>query len=148
MKKVTLLLLLFSCICLAQEVKKKKEEKFTKTEMLSFLKVYKYKLDHPFEPLESAQNNASKIKINQERLNEIFQSQFGNNDAKVTKEEQKELDVLKILVENDKKIFDENLQSVIIENNLTVEKYKKIKFEYNNNDKFQRKVNKLSNNKK
>lgn len=148
MKKVTLLLLLFTSICFAQDVKKKKEEKFTKSEMLSFLKVYKYKLDHPFEPLESAQKNTSKIKISQERLNEIFQSQFGNNDAKVTKEEQKELDVLKTLVESDKKIFDDNLEMVVIENKLTVEKYKQIKFEYNNNDKFQKKVNKLSSNKK
>ncbi len=147
MIKVASFLVLISLFSFSQEIRNKKEEKFSKMEMRSFLKIYKYKLDHPFEPLESAQKNASKIKIKQERLDEIFQSQFGNNNANVTKEEQKELDILKILIENDKKIFDENLESVIVENNLTLEKYKKIKFEYNNNDKFQRKVNKLSRNK-
>jgi hypothetical protein len=135
------LILLLQFVSFAQKVKSK--EKFTKTEIISFLKVYQYKIDHPFEPLQSAQDNASKIKISQERLTEIFQNQFASIDAKITKNEQEQLDVLKTLVENDKKVFDENLKVVILQNSLTEEKYNQIKSEYNNNESFQRRANKL-----
>ncbi|KOY85608.1 hypothetical protein AD998_05080 [bacterium 336/3] len=122
----------------------KEKEKYTKEELQSFIKIYKYTLDNPFEPLVSMQKNASKISITEARLTEIMQAQSMGYDPKLTEKENGEMSRLKKFIEEDKMVYDKKLEQYIISQKLPLEKYQEIKKLYHKDSKFQEKVNKLS----
>jgi len=122
----------------------KEKDKYTKEELQAFIKIYKYTLDNPFEPLVSMQKNASKVSITEARLTEIMQAQATGYDPKLTEKENAEMLRLKQLIEEDKKNYDKKLEQYIISQKLSVEKYQEIKKQYHKDSKFQEKVNKLA----
>jgi len=121
----------------------KEKEKYTKEELQSFIKIYKYTLDNPFEPMISMQRNASKINISEARLTEIMQAQATGYDAKLSEKENQEMTRLQKLIEEDKKVYDKKLEQYITTQKLPLEKYQEIKKCYHKDSKFQEKVNKL-----
>ena len=130
----------FSTILTAQV-----KEKYSKTELVTFLKIYKHTLDHPFDIALSMQKNATKIKLSEERLSEILQAQFAGNSIKLTDAENNEMSSLKKLMEIDEEKYNNELKKYIVDNKITYEKYKKIETLFNSNQKFQKKINKLYN---
>lgn len=139
--KLLFLILLFSFpVIITAQVK----EKYTKTELTTFLKIYKHTLDHPFDITSSMQKNAKSIKIPEERLGEILQAQFAGNSLKLTEAENKEMTTLKKLMEVDQESYNKALEKYILDNKMTNNKYKEIVAEYYSSQKFQKKVNKLN----
>ena len=128
----------------AQNTVNKEKEKYTKEELQSFIKIYKYTLDNPFEPLISMQKNASKISISEARLTEIMQAQATGYDPKLTEQENADMIRLKKFIEEDKKVYDKKLEQYILNQKLSLEKYQEIKKQYHKDSKFQEKVNKLA----
>jgi hypothetical protein len=123
----------------------KEKQKYSKEELEAFSKIYKHTLDFPFDQITSMQKNASKIKISEERLSEILQAQFAGNSPQLTKEEILEMEQLKKLMETDKQNYDKEIEQYIATQKITVSKYLEIKKLYNKDNKFQEKVNKMSN---
>ena len=121
------------------------KEKYSKTELITFLKIYKYSLDHPFDLADSMKKNATKIKISEKRLTEILQAQFAGNFVKLTDAENNEMTSLKKLMEIDEEKYKSELKKYIIDNHIAYEKYKEIESLFNSNQKFQKKINKLNN---
>jgi hypothetical protein len=128
----------------AQNTVTKEKEKYTKEELQTFIKIYKYTLDNPFEPLVSMQKNISKISITEARLTEIMQAQSTGYDPKLTEKETNEMTRMKKFIEEDKKNYDKKLEQYIVTQKITVEKYFEIKKQYHKDSKFQEKVNKLA----
>jgi hypothetical protein len=145
-KNVFSIILLITTFTLSAQIKmkEKEKEKFTKIELQTFLKVYKYTLDNPFNPLISMQKNSSKIKISEERLTEIMQAQFAGNEISLSEEENYEMSKLKKILEKDKETYDMQLERYIKNQNMKPAKYKEIENLYHNNTKFQDKINALN----
>ncbi|WP_310556139.1 hypothetical protein [Flavobacterium sp.] len=134
------IILLFSLNTISQV---KEKEKYSKAELKTFIKIYKHTLDFPFNTIVSMQQNALKIKISEQRLTEILQSQFAGNTIKLTDDESKEMGKLQKLMETDKEVYDKELEKYIISQKILPSKYKEIEKVYHKNNKFQKKVNKL-----
>lgn len=125
------------------KVREKVKDNFTKIELQTFLKVYKYTLDHPFDPLVSMKKNSSRIRLSEQRLTEIMQSQFAGNELKLSEGENYEMSKLQKLVEKDKELYDKQIERYIKNQNMKPARYKEIEALYQENTKFQSKVNAL-----
>ena len=121
------------------------KEKYSKTELITFLKIYKHSLDHPFDIAVSMKMNASKIKISEERLGEILQAQFAGKSIKLTDAENKEMLSLKKLMEVDEEKHKSDFKKYIVDNKIAYEKYVEMETLFHSSQKFQNKINKLNN---
>ncbi len=117
---------------------------YKKEDLKSFITTYSYILDHPFNPLLSAEKNSPKINISYDRLSEIFQNQFADNLDSISPSEKIELDKLKDLVTIDKEQYDNMIRAKMTNSKISDSLFDSIKKDYNSNTKFQRKVNKLN----
>jgi len=77
-------------------------------------------------------------------MGEILQAQFAGTELQLSKEELKQLEQLKILMNKDKKRYDRKMVSFITANNMQPSRYQKMEKAYHSNPKFQAEVYKLS----
>jgi hypothetical protein len=122
-------------------------EEYSKSEIGQFLKAYKQSLDSPFDLVSSMKKNALKIKISEERLSEILQSQVNGIELELTNSETFEMNTLKELMELDKKEYDTSFENYLKSINLDSIKFYEMKKLFNNNKDFQKTViNQMSTN--
>jgi hypothetical protein len=143
MKKTFFILSLFFIIHMHAQ----NNEEYSKSEIGQFLKAYKQSLDSPFDLVSSMKKNALKIKISEERLSEILQSQVNGIELELTNSETFEMNTLKELMELDKKEYDTSFENYLKSINLDSIKFYEMKKLFNNNKDFQKTViNQMSTN--
>lgn len=138
--RVWMLLLGGMTVAFAQKTEK---DKFTDKEIATFIKVYQYELNNPFEPLVVMQKNIQKTRITESRLTEIMQAQALGYNAKITDSEKSEMEKLQKILEQEKLLHDKKLEQFILKQEITVNKYKEIKNFYTKNKSFQERVNQM-----
>ena len=135
---VVLGVILHSTFFYAQE-KKSNEIQYSSDEVQTFITIYEYKLNHPFEIATSMQNSFKQTTISEERMTEILQAQFAGNEIKLSEKEKSELEKIKALMEVDKAKYDALLNTFILENKMKPNRFKEIEDALNNNIEFQNK---------
>lgn len=145
LKFALLLSVMVSSTSLYSQEKRTTEVKYSTEEIETFLKIYKHKLDHPFEIAISMENASKKSAISEERMSEILQAQFAGNEIKLSEKEKNELEKIKALMEIDKAIYDKSLNEYISENKMNPLRYQEIETTFHNNVAFQNKLTSLYN---
>ncbi len=142
-QKFTLIFLLF----ISFNTWSQKKEKFSSLELKTFLKIYKHTLDLPFDAATALQKSAKLSAIPEKRLSEILKAKFAGNKVELSDEEIGEMNTIKKNMQTDKDLYDNELDKYILKQKMTPKKYHEIENLYHANNKFQEKINKLSNNK-
>ena len=136
--------LLLSSFTFSQD-KEAINNKYSSEEIQIFIKLYEYKLNHPFELAVSMENSLKTTTISEERMTIILQTQFAENELKLSKKEKEELKKMKELMEIDKAKHDTHFNAFIIENKMKLSRYKEIEIFFYNNTHFQNRVSELRN---
>ena len=121
------------------------DEAITASEVQTFIKIYEYKLNHPFEIAISMENASKKTTLSEERISEILQAQFAGNTIKLSEKEKTEFEKIQAFMATDKAKYDSYLNAFITENNMKPTRYKEIEDFFYNNKAFQNKIVSLYN---
>ncbi|MBF02475.1 MAG: hypothetical protein CMP76_04180 [Flavobacterium sp.] len=144
----TLLLIVVLCstVLYAQE-KSTLTTPISSDEVTTFIKVYEYKLNHPFDIATSLQKAVQQTTLSEERMTTLLTAQFNGNDIQLTTTEKEEFEKIKAIMEKDRMINQVALDSFITKNKMKLSRYEEIENYFHNNDSFQNKVAQLYNQK-
>ena len=144
----TLLLIVILCssVLYAQE-KSTLSSPISSDEIKTFMNIYEYKLNHPFDIANSLQKATQQTTISEERMATLLTAQFNGDDTQLTTSEKKEFEKIKTLMENDKMIHQVALDSFVTKNKMKPSRYEEIENYFHNNATFQNKVTQLYNQK-
>ena len=120
--------------------KDKKVEKFSQEEKEKFSFVYEYTFKNTFDGIKSAQKHLPSTKLSEARFGATLSAQFGGQKVTLTPEEQVEMDKLVKLVEQDKKVYDDQVNKIVVAQNLDPKKYLTMKEEHTKNRFFQNEI--------
>lgn len=142
-KPLVLLLVLVNSTSLFAQEKSTINQKFSSEELQTFMKIYEYKLNHPFDIVAAMQKSVKKTSISEKRISEILQAQFAGNEIKLSDFEKKELETINLLMEKEKVEHEKEINKFIAETKMDTSKYLEIREEFDNDKDFQAVVNNL-----